>query len=497
MENQLCRKCTFLRIPPYYGTLLSHPQEPQLPLAIATSAACLKDAGYEVEILDLWIQKTSRPRLFEILARIRTDLVIMHIDSMNRKVVLDIADRLRSDRGHDIPLAAMGQYAEAFPSELLIPNGYFDACIFGEPEHTLVELADCISNGRSLDGVAGLAYSDEVSGAMIRNRERKLIEDLDSLPFPAYEIFDLDAYNKQSSFVPIKGPVRWGWLLSSRGCPFNCIFCSPTLRKSCGQTFRGHSAKYVADVVEKLKYEFGCNAVAFEDDVFSLSKKRTMEICDEFLLRGIDIDWTAQTHLATLDEELIRRMHEAGCRGLCMGIESGSDEVRARIKGQSLKREVLLRNVELLHEVGIAPTLYFMIGNPGETLEQMEQTLKLALELKPMMIQLAFFTPYPGSKAWETYLDKSVKDPELSHYNRFTINLSAEPDEKVLRFYRRFYRKFYLNPSFIYRFLRYRLPYTMRQSNGKEWKLLLRSLLFLALPIHNVRIPQIKWNRRD
>jgi radical SAM superfamily enzyme YgiQ (UPF0313 family) len=456
---------------------------------MAQCAACLRQEGFSVDVVDVWVEAIRRRKLIQRISSLKPGIVIAHVDSLNREVVVDLIGHLRETLQQQTKFVAFGQYAEIFPGQLLGPTGPFDSCVFGEPELTLVELCRNFSEGKDAQGVAGTAYSDPTTARLIRNEERDLIPDLDTLPHPAYDIFDLDLYAKQSSFVPIAGPVRWGWMLSSRGCPFNCEFCSPTLRKSCGRHYRSHSPSYVADVIEDLITRFGCNALAFEDDVFSLSRSRTMEIANELITRKLQIFWTAQTHLSTLDEELITRMKQSGCRGLCMGIEAGNDEVRKRIKSNSLSREMMIRNVALLHKHEIATTLYFMIGSPGETLEQMEETLQLALELKPMMIQLAFYTPYPGSRAWEQYVKETGSQPELSHYNRFTVNLSGAKREDVLAFYQKFYRSFYLSPDYILRFLRHRLPYTIRQTGSKEWLLMLRSLAFMSIPTHGIKLP--------
>lgn len=486
---------TFLRIPPRLDRL-AHPQERQLPLSIASSAACLIRAGHRVKVIDLvvddaWTGHAGQDGSDERLSEIKCDLLVMQVDSLNLNEVL-VASRAIGQRKIHPRRVAMGQYAEVFPERLLLVEEgkgreAFELCIIGEPEETLVELAAYCAQASSnkeceshdLGSIRGIAWPDG-TGGVVRNVERPLIEDLDSLPQPAYQLFDLDAYAKQSAFVPVLGRVRWGWIMASRGCPFGCEFCSRTLRKSCGSKYRKHSPAYVADLAEKLVHEHGCKAIAFEDDVFSLSRRHTLGLADEFIRRQIPVYWTAQTHLATLDEELIARMHQAGCRGLLMGIESGNDELRDRLKNRSLDRDTALRNVRLLHKYGINTTLYFMIGAPGERLEQMEQTLELALQLKPMMIQLAFFTPYPGSEAYERCSEMQPENTNISHYNNFAINLSEASREDVLSFYRRFYRRFYLNPGYIWRFITRRLPYTLSQNGGREGRLMLRSLRYFA-----------------
>ncbi|NOZ01071.1 MAG: radical SAM protein [Deltaproteobacteria bacterium] len=489
-------RITFLRIPPYFGILMAHPQEAQLPLSVAGSAAYLLDAGFEVSVVDQWVASRSRRRLLIDVADTRPDLLVVLLDSQNHGVVLEMLDDIRFRDGGRPSLIAMGQYADVFPERLAWPAGPFDACIVGEPEITLVELARRLTEGGEPRGIPGVVWADRVHGVTVRNVERPLIEDLDAMPLPAFGIFDLDSYSKQSSFVPVSHRLRWGWMLSSRGCPFNCRFCSPTLRKSTGMKYRAHSPGYVADAVEEMINVHGCNALAFEDDVFSLSRGRTIGICREFLDRGIDIPWTAETPLGTLDEETIRWMARAGCRGICAGVESGDDEIRDRLKGGSLKRDVLLRNVELLHQNHINLTLYFMIGSPGETREQMERTLDLAVKLKPMIIQLACFTPYPGSVAWDEYLAGRDIEPEMSHYNRYAVNLSAIGRKEVIGFYRHFYRRFYFRPEYIVGYLRHRLKYTLRQNWRREGAFLLRSLIYLAMPASSIRFGSRRFGSR-
>jgi radical SAM superfamily enzyme YgiQ (UPF0313 family) len=413
------------------------------------------------------------------LGEFRGEFLVVQADSQNLKVIREIVGWIRSTFPRPPMLVAMGPYADALPEKLLDGGKAFDACIVGEPEDTVVELASAVAAGASLEEIAGLAFLDGATGKPVRTAARPPINDLDRLPFPLYSGFDLDQYVKQSSFVPILGPVRWGWIMSSRGCPFDCEFCSPTLRKSHGAAYRTHSAAYVGDQAAHLVDRFGCNAIAFEDDLFSFSKAHTLDICDEFIRRRLGCFWTVQTHLATLDGEVIGRMRDAGCRGVCAGIETGDDSLRFRLKGGSLPRELILRNVRLIKERGMALTLYFMIGCPGETIEQMRSTFELAMELKPDMIQVAFFTPYPGSPAYGK-LDTGPLEEGMSHYDSYGMNMSDANREEVVGLYRRFYKGFYYHPETIARLVRGRLPYVITQHPLDELKLVWRAVSFMA-----------------
>lgn len=495
-------KVVFLRLPPFFGKFFTHPQECQIPFSVAYSAACLEDAGFEVSLNDQWAREESPRRMLRGVLAADMDMLILNVDSMNRDIVIDTAWAVRRHRGLSLPMIAIGQYADVFPESLVGPSGPFDVAVIGEPELTLVEVARAIAagdaagnqSGIDFSGISGIVWTDRVRA--VRNTPRPLVSDLDTLPMPAYGLFNLDDYAKLSAYVPIAGRVRWGWIMSSRGCPFGCLFCSPTLRKSHGARYRVHSPRFVVDMIETLVRDHGCNAIAFEDDVFSLDRARTIAICDEIIARGLKVFWTAQTHLATLDEDLIAAMASAGCRGLCAGVESGDEDVRRTLKGNSLTNETIIRSAALLKKHGIELTAYFMVGCPGETLDQMKKTVKMASDMDPLMIQVAFFTPYPGSEAWDRYMVGGIHEPEMSHYNRFGVNLSAADRKEVERLHDRFYRKFYLSPRRVLRYATKRLPWVLLQSRGREFKLLFNTLVYLLAPVHSMKMDSMDSVRR-
>lgn len=499
------KEIVFLRLPPFFGKFFTHPQECQVPFPIAYAGACLKKDGFKVGVNDQWAHEESPPRMLRGLLAGNMGMLVMHVDSMNRDVVMDTAWAVRRHRGGSLPMIATGQYADVFPESLVGTAGPFDAAVRGEPELTLVDVAravrswheaGCSSNGPDFSGIAGVTWSVPDRSRVVCNEDRPPIKELDELPLPDFGLFDLDRYAKMSSFVPVRGRVRWGWIMSSRGCPFGCLFCSPTLRKSYGRTYRTHSPEYVSRMVRDLVVNHGCNAIAFEDDVFSLDRDRTIEICHKIRDGNPGVFWTAQTHLATLDHEVIQAMAEAGCRGLCVGIESGDEGIRRELKGQSLSDSDIERNVALIHANGIELTAYFMVGCPGETVDQMKKTVEMARRIDPAMIQVAFFTPYPGSPAWDRYMVKGRHEPDMSHYNRFSVNLSAAPRKDVERIHDRFYLSFFLRPKWVARYVTRRLPYVVLQSRGREWKLLFNTLVYLFAPVHSVKMDSMDSIRR-
>jgi radical SAM superfamily enzyme YgiQ (UPF0313 family) len=376
-------------------------------------------------------------------------------------------------------LAAVGHIASTVPEFLLPPKGQFDVCVTGEPEITMRELCAAILSKKNLADIRGLVLPDPSGTGILRTEERSLVQDLDELSLPAYEYFPMPGYIKMSSHVPVFGRVRWGWLLTSRGCSFRCNFCSPLLRKSYGEKYRVHSIPYVLQQFDFFQEKLHCNAISFEDDVFSFSRTRTIELCRALAQRKKIIPWVAQTRIDTLDKEVIQEMKKAGCTGLCIGIESGDQNIREKFKNCKLTNEEIQNIIQSVHDADIHTTLYFMLGFPDETMEQMQKTFEFALRLKPLMIQVGFYTPYPGSPAWNDFIKNHQAEEILkaSHYNVMEFTFGKHKASEIWAFRQRFYRKFYLNFSYMWRYLSKRLPYTI--SKGYEFSLIHDTLAWL------------------
>jgi Radical SAM superfamily len=465
------------RIEPTAAGWQYHPQEPQLPLELAYIAGQLISEGWHVDIADGWLKPLGSSKQVASLVSSSWDMVLVQIETLNSTTALRVGEALASSGGAPLVIA-MGQMASESPERLLRPHGPFHVCIDGEPELTVGELAKAVADRRAYRDIPGLIVPMD-TGACRRNASRGLV-DPDALPFPAFDRVDIHRYGKLSCHVPVWGPVRWGWLLTSRGCPFGCQFCSPVLRKSHGQAYRTHSVDYVLAMVDNLQHQLGCNALAFEDDVFTYSRDHTIALCHALAERAERIPWTAQTRIDALDRDLIVEMHRAGCVGLCIGIESASVAIRSSEKACRMSTAEIEDIVNVMHETGMHTTLYFMLGFPGETVDDMEETLRLARRLKPLMIQVAFYTPYPGSPAWSALADTAAVDTILgrSHYNSLPFPMSTIDPRKLWAFRQRFYREFYLSPRQLWRYVTQRLPFTLSQ--GREPVLLLKTLFWLA-----------------
>ena len=232
--------------------------------------------------------------------------------------------------------------------------------------------------------------------------------------------------------------------------------------------------------VERLQHEHGCNALAIEDDHFTFDRERTLALCAALAARPKVLPWTAQSRIDGVDEPLVAAMRAAGCAGLCIGIESADVAARRTYKKCALTNAEIEERVAAVHAAGIHTTLYFMLGFPGESKRDMQATLDFARRLRPLMIQVAFYTPYPGSRAWTEVADEQAAEAArtFSHYNATPRSTGLVAGEDVRAFQRHFYRSFYLDPAYLWRYGTRRLPYTLTQ--GRELPLLAKTLTWMA-----------------
>jgi radical SAM superfamily enzyme YgiQ (UPF0313 family) len=221
------------------------------------------------------------------------------------------------------------------------------------------------------------------------------------------------------------------------------------------------------------------NAISFEDDLFTLHKQRVMELCQEIIKRNIKISWTVATRLDSLDLTTATWMKKAGCFGMSVGIESGSDRILTLVnKGEKIKE--LKRGMKILKKVGIAVTTNLIIGHPKETLKEMQATLALVKELKPIFIHLHYLTPYPGTKIFTQYQKRLSNFKDFSHWKSHDFNISAVKTEVLQSMMKHMYFSYYLNFAYLKTYLKYRYQYYLYNLKF-ELKFVLGTLKYLFL----------------
>lgn len=276
------------------------------------------------------------------------------------------------------------------PLPTLCPEDFlenFDVVCVGEGETTALELVEAVEGRRALSAIKGIVYQNKNSrGAnVLHTPPRELIKDLDALPFPARDHFDNEAYKKHYK-------QRFGYtttsIITSRGCPFQCDFCS---RAVFGHEFRTRSAVNVVEEMENVK-ALGYERVWFSDDCFTLNKKRLLGICEEIVRRGVDIEWECLSRVDTIHQDTAAMMRKAGCVRIFFGLESGNDAVLKLMNKQASAGEAK-KAVLTTKAAGIHVGAFFIVGYPGETDQTILDTLRFASSLP--LDYLSFSVPYP------------------------------------------------------------------------------------------------------
>jgi radical SAM superfamily enzyme YgiQ (UPF0313 family) len=269
-------------------------------------------------------------------------------------------------------------------------DGAFDYVCVGEGEATLCDLASALLRlGGPAASIPGLVWRDG-AGAVVENRPRELLPTLDDLPFPARDLIDLDRYYQRGSII------------SSRGCPVDCSFCSCAAIN--GHVYRCHSVEYVLREVEHLITTWGCHFLDFHDDTFNLSASRVMEFCRGVRERGLVFEWGCFCRAAQLTQEAAQEMARIGCRVVQFGVEAGNDESLKLIKKRTSVRQIE-DAVRRAAAAGIPQIVCgFIIGHPHDTIESIRETIDFGVHLHKLgatRLTLSVLTPYPGTPVYE------------------------------------------------------------------------------------------------
>ena len=390
------------------------------PMGLAYIAAVLKKNNIDVEVLDAAAFRWKR--LERIIKQRSPDIAGIVCWTIERGQAFKTAQLVRK-AAPQAKIIVGGQHATALP-EHMFRLAYADAVVIGEGELTTLELVKTFYNNGDLSEIKGIAY--QKNGETFITPPRDLITNLDSIPFPSYTDFNLDDYNG----LPERSE-RSAALMTSRGCPYRCIYCSgPNFWR---RKWRYRSAENVLDEIEWLYNDYDVRAFIFFDDNFAVRKDRAIAICDGILRRGLKISWRACTRVDLVNKELLKWMKKAGCYGIDYGIESGSPKILERIrKGQTVKQ--IKEALRLTHEAGIRPRAYLMVGNPGENEETIQETITLLNEMKP------YNTPsgqilwiLPGTEIYELAKSQGVISDDFWVTNHSVLYYTGEHSVEELK----------------------------------------------------------------
>lgn len=367
----------------------SYPFEefPRLLVTLPYLAAALRAEGHEVEILDFLLARVTPEKVERRMQRFRPELVGITSVTLNHHIAESIAEVVRKC-DERVPIVMGGHHVsfEIEGSFQRLPA--LDFVAIGEGEHTLCELARALEGRLDLRDVRGLAGIDRSTGRAWKNAPRPIEDDLDTLPEPARDLMPLARYLAFDSHASV---------VTSRGCPYECIFCSAPAWN--GRRVRYRDPRRCMDEIEELA-RLGFTEITIEDDLFTLYRKHFLAVCGELIERDTGIRWNAFSRVDTITPEIVATMAKAGCQAICFGVESGSQEILDRVKKHSNLAKVK-DAMRMAQDAGICALASFIVGLPGETEETLRQTVAFAEELQKEFGSLYGFhilSPFPGTE---------------------------------------------------------------------------------------------------
>jgi radical SAM superfamily enzyme YgiQ (UPF0313 family) len=354
-----------------------------------------KETSHRIEVLDAHLEEMSPTQIGEEVRKRAPDVVGIQTLTFTLIDVILAAKAIKQARA-ETQIVLGGPHVSLFPDET-IDIEVVDYLILGEGEEPFAHFLDVFAAGGDFSKVPGLVWRRKKQ--VLKNPPAPLLDNLDRLPHPARHLVPSERY-----FSALARELPITTMMSSRGCPYPCIFCD---RPHLGKTFRARSAQSVVEEME-LCVRMGIREIFFYDDTFSINRKRVIEICDALCERKVRVAWDIRARVNTLDEEVLDRLAEAGCARIHMGVEAGTEEItRVLRKGNELLKDAP-PIFAMAAERGITTLAYFMIGNPTETRAQIEQTVTFAKNLGADFAHFSVTTPYPGTELYRLGLQRGI-----------------------------------------------------------------------------------------
>lgn len=428
------------------------------PLGIAYMAGVLQENNIDVEILDASAEDMDFKDVEKELLKRKPDLVALTALTPTIGRALETAQVVKETLPDSI--VVMGGYHPTFNFIETLEDENVDIVIRGEGEYIMLNLVQALENQSSLHDVKGIVFEDKNSKEIVVNPEAPLIQDLDELPFPALNLLPMKKYRL------LDMDTHMTTMITTRGCPMQCSFCSSSAMH--GKKIRERSVENIVDEIEYLKTNYDIDTIAFMDDTFTLKKRKVMAICDEILKRNIEIMWGCTSRVDTLDEKLLKKMKEAGCITIFIGVESADQQ-----QLDNMCKNTTIAKIEnafkIAHKLKIRTIASVALGMPGDTKEIMNKTVKFVHKLKPNYAIYSLATPYPGTRFYKEAFEKNlIKIKDWSKYTLITpiletIDCSLNDMRKIQA---KAFMKFYLRPHYIIRQFLQDGPYLLKTIFG-------------------------------
>lgn len=423
---------------------------PILPLNLAYLSAVLSNAGFEVVVIDQFAQQLTNIDTVEEIARHNPDVLGVSLLTP----VVDSANKLFCDLRKQLPALKIivgNIHASLFYEEML-KTGIVDFCVLQEGEISFLNLCVGLKDKQALREVKGIAFVEDNN--VVVTDKQPILKDLDSLPYPAWNLFALDFYKK----APMLGfdDIRILPILGSRGCPYRCYYCS---QDKIYPEFRKRKISAIVDEIEFMVERYGAEAFGFCDAYFPWDEQSCYEFCDELKKRKINIKWVTETRVDKVNKEMLAAMASVGLHLVMYGIESGDQDVLDSVSKKA-NVEQAKNAVRWTKEAGVLVQGLFILGLPQDTKESCQRTIDFALKLDPDIAKFNLAMPYPGSQFYEDYGKDKKNGEEFCSWIDWTdhdgdlLFVPQKMTSDQLRFMQRLAMfKFYVRPKVIWRFI--------------------------------------------
>lgn len=422
------------------GFYLNYPH-----LGLGYLAAAVRQSGFSVEIIDASANFLTEKEITAMIKEKEPTVVGITVTTQTSPEVYSLIKKIKKIKKTP-EIVVGGPHVSALPESVKWMGVKFG--FVGEAERGFVKLLDYLfKNKGSFKKIEGLVWIEKRKALANRNLP---IKELDSLPFPARDLMENDRY-----FSPVHSG-RITSMLSSRGCPFNCIYCS---RPAIGRQVRFRSPKNIVKEMKEVVECFGVVYIEFVDDILTLNKERIVEFCHLIKKEKLRVNWGGQTRADLVDFFLLKKMKAAGCEKLSFGLETGIEEIRYGLN-KKIPNKSYIKAFKWCHQLKIETNAFVMFGHPGETIRDMEESIRFTKKLDPDYAAFYITTILPGSILGEKALiERRIKPRVWKDYMLRKMRLPAYVPEGLTKTdlektHRQAFRQFYLRPSYIIKKIR-------------------------------------------
>lgn len=388
--------------------LISNPpsrlQKPDFPpVGIASLGAISHLAGHDTLLIDSGFFQISD--IVHQASRFGPDVIGITCWTIDRGRVWELCRELKK-KIPSVFLVLGGPHASIYPEHVFLKT-CAEAVVVGEGEQTFQELLSALNENRDPKGIPGLALRGP-ENAVLDFPTRGFVQNLDDLPLPFYQGFPQFSFSRYSGFAALPRPTAA--IISSRGCIFDCTYCGST--QFWGKKWRYRSAGNILKEIEWLRDAYKVRSLYFFDDNFLVNRQRILTICEEIIRQNWNISWSCCSHVKMVNRELLALMRRSGCVSIDFGVESGSDIILKNINKKQTRSDIE-GAFALVHKAGIKPRAYLMVGNKGETIDTIDETIDMAGTIKPhSSIGASLLWLLPGTRVFSEACDNGFIDHE-------------------------------------------------------------------------------------